>query len=56
LNIVQALLQHPDVQVDACDKDGSTPLDCANDKGRLNIIQALLQHPDIHVNIYNVDR
>ena len=50
-NIVERLLQHPDIDVNALTNGGQTALMWASEKGYDNIVEKLLQHPDINVNI-----
>jgi ankyrin repeat-rich membrane spanning protein len=52
-NIVNLLLQHPDINVNCIGVYGYTPLIWACEKGYTNIVNLLLQHPDINVNLYH---
>ena len=55
LNVVQALLKVPDINVNIQDQNGATALLWAVDRDNLDIVQALLGARDINVNIQDQD-
>jgi len=55
VNIVRALLEHPDIDVNKSNNDGDTPLGLAVKSYNIDIVRALLEHPDIDVNKSNND-
>jgi ankyrin repeat protein len=50
VDVVEALLQHPDIEVNSVDCFGCTALVWAAGKGQSNVVKRLLQHPKINVN------
>ena len=46
VEVVRALLEHPDVAVNAAANDGRTSLVMAQNICRIEVVQALLEHPD----------
>ena len=48
--IVEKLLQNPNIDVNAANDDGTTPLHVAAGKGELPIVNALLDNPNIDIN------
>jgi ankyrin repeat protein len=53
IDIVQALLRHPHIDVNAKDQNGDSALVEAIDKGRIDIVQAILEHSHIDINAKN---
>lgn len=49
--VVQALLEHPKIDVNAVSKEGKTALMYAAEKGYLKIVEDLLEHPSIDLSI-----
>jgi ankyrin repeat protein len=50
VDIVETLLHHPDINVNAVDRHRWTALMCAANKGHSDVIKILLQHPQVNVN------
>jgi ankyrin repeat protein len=55
LKIVEALLLHPQVDVNCVDENGMSALMYAARKGHRDIVNALLQRPDIDINSVDED-
>jgi ankyrin repeat protein len=53
LNVVEALLLHPQVNVNSANKYGWTSLMCAVNRGYIDIVNALLRHSTIDINQSN---
>ncbi len=53
-DMVELLLEHPDVQVNLQKINGRTVLMEAVDRGHANIVKLLLKHPAIRVNLQDV--
>ena len=53
LKIVEALLNHEGIEVNAKNKEGDTPLHVAARKGQTEVVMALLNHTGIEVNATN---
>ena len=50
LGVVRALLDAPDIDVNAANEDGWTPLICAAGLGHLEVVRALLNRSDADAN------
>jgi ankyrin repeat protein len=51
--VVEALLQHPDVEINLADRNGWMALMIAANQGHSDVVKALVQHPNISVNSLN---
>jgi ankyrin repeat protein len=50
IDIIETLLHHPDINVNAVDCYGWTALMCAANRGHSDVITVLLQHPQVNIN------
>ena len=51
---MNALLEHPEQNINLCDHNGIGPIAAATSKGHIHIVQRLLEFPSVDLNCQNV--